>query len=300
MNKLSEFRSGFVAIIGLPNVGKSTLLNSLINQNLSIVTPKPQTTRNKILGISSDNNSQIVFIDTPGLLKPEYLLQQVMMNYATSATKDSDLILYIVDAKEVNNVEKLFPIKLNLNKNQKSFLVINKIDLLKKEETLELINKLSQLLKWDEIIPVSAIKKYNLEELKKVITKYLPIHEPYYDTEQLSDKSEKFFVSEMIRENIFKLFTKEVPYSTTVSIIEFKERTKNKFYIHAEIIVERKSQKIILIGKKGASLKKLGELSRKRIEEFLEHQVYLELFVKVRENWRNSKNRLSEFGYSEE
>lgn len=296
----NEFRSGYVAIIGEPNVGKSTLLNSILKQKISIVTPKPQTTRNKILGITSGKDSQIIFVDTPGLIKPRYLLHNVMMHYASTAAKDADIILFVVDAEEIgkSSENKLFQ-NISPNKIQKLFLVINKIDKITKEQLLVLINKLQDVFKWDEIVPISALKNNNINELKNTILKYLPIHAPYYDEEQLTDKSEKFFVSEIVRENIFKIYKNEVPYSTTVLVTEFKERKKGKFYISAEIFVERDSQRAILIGNKGEKLKYLGSKSRTEIEKFLEHEIYLELFVKVREAWRDKKNWLNNLGYSE-
>ncbi|MSP65000.1 MAG: GTPase Era [Ignavibacteria bacterium] len=299
-----EFRSGFVAIIGSPNVGKSTLLNSILKQRISIVTPKAQTTRDKIIGILTQDNYQIVFVDTPGIIKPKYLLQDVMMTYSTSAARDADITLYMVDAKDIQNEiinsEKMFPMKMRPVSNQKLFLIINKIDLLKKEDVLLLIQKLKDVFNWDEIVPISAIKKYNLDELIKGIVKYLPIHPAYYGEEQVSDKTEKFFVSEIIRENIFQLYSDEIPYSTTVVTTEFKERKSKKFYISAEIFVERTSQKGIIIGKNGAKLKILGERSRIQIEGFLQHAVFLELFVKVREQWRDNKDWLNRLGYSRE
>ncbi|MCK9409789.1 MAG: GTPase Era [Bacteriovoracaceae bacterium] len=299
----TNFRAGYVALIGEPNVGKSTLLNTLLKQKISIVTNKPQTTRHKILGIHNGNNYQIVFLDTPGIIKPKYLLQEVMMHFASQAVEDADVVMLLVDAEKVKsgsydkNNEAVEKIKAA---NKTTFLIVNKIDLLKKEEILPLLADLQSLFPFDEIIPLSALTKFNTNELLTTLVKYLPENPPYYDTEIVSDAQERFFVSEMIREKIFELYEQEIPYSTTVDIIEFKERELGKHYISADIVIERNSQKGILIGKEGKALKRLGTLSRKSIEEFLGHTVYLELHVKVRSDWREDKNWLDRFGYKEE
>lgn len=295
-----NFKSGYVALIGEPNVGKSTLLNSLLKQKISIVTEKPQTTRHKILGIANDESSQIIFLDTPGIIKPKYLLQEAMMHFASSAVEDADIVLLLVDALHVkekkydkNNgaVEKI------TSANKTTFLVVNKIDLLRKEEVLPLLVELQLIFPFDEVIPLSAIKGFNTAELVSTILKYLPVHAPYYDTEIVSDAQERFFVSEMIREKIFQLYKEEVPYSATVDITEFKEREKGKHYISADIIVERESQKGILIGKQGSALKRLGSMARNSIEEFLGHAVFLEMHVKVKADWREDQRLLNKFGY---
>lgn len=298
-----QFRSGYVALIGEPNVGKSTLLNALLQQKISIVTDKPQTTRHKILGILSTKQYQIIFLDTPGIIKPKYLLQEAMMRFASSAVEDADVVLLLVDAQKVKeknydkNNEAAEKIK---SANKTTFLVVNKIDLLKKEEVLPMLVELQLLFPFDEIIPLSAITGFNTSELVLTIAKYLPEHPPYYDTETVSDAQERFFVSEIIREKIFQQFKKEVPYSTTVDIVKFTEREANKHFISADIIVERDSQKGILIGKQGQMLKRLGSTARISIEEFIGHEVFLELHVKVRSNWRENPNWLSRLGYKEE
>lgn len=300
---VEQFRSGYVALIGEPNVGKSTLLNSLIQQKISIVTDKPQTTRHKILGILSSEQHQIIFLDTPGIIKPKYLLQEAMMQFASSAVDDADIVLLLVDAvtakekKYDKNNDAVAKIK---SANKTTFLVVNKIDLLKKEEVLPLLVELEMLFPFDEIVPISAITGFNTKELISTVSKYLPEHPPYYDTEIVSDAQERFFVSEIIREKIFQQFQKEVPYSTTVDIVEFKEREKNKHFISADIIVERDSQKGILIGKQGLTLKKLGSTARIDIEKFIGHEVFLELHVKVKKDWRENQNWLNKFGYKEE
>jgi GTPase len=296
------FRSGYVAIIGEPNVGKSTLLNALLKQKISIVTNKPQTTRHKILGILSGDDHQIVFLDTPGIIKPKYLLQEVMMQFAASAVKDADIIMLLVDADKAKRKEyevsedAVIQIKAA---NKKTFLVVNKIDLLKKEEVLPVLNDLQKLFLFDEVVPVSALRVFNTGELVSTIVKYLPEHAPFYDTDIVSNAQEKFFVSEIVREKIFEQFEEEIPYSTTVEVVEFKERQGEKHFIAADIIVERNSQKGILIGKQGSALKKLGSSARRAIEEFIGHGVFLELHVKVREDWRENKQWLNRFGYKE-
>lgn len=289
-----------MALIGEPNVGKSTLLNALLQQKLSIVTEKPQTTRHKILGICSSDTYQIIFLDTPGIIKPKYLLQEVMMKFASSAVADADIVLLLVDAqkaqqkKYTENNEAIEKIKAA---NKTTFLVVNKIDLLKKEEILPLLVDLQVLFPFTEVIPVSAITGFNVQELVSTIVRYLPEHPPYYDTDIVSDAQERFFVSEIIREKIFEQFKEEIPYSTTVDIVEFKERETGKHFISADIIVERDSQKGILIGKQGAALKKLGSTARAAIEDFLGHAVFLELHVKVKKDWRDDQRLLNKLGY---
>lgn len=294
------FRTGYVALIGEPNVGKSTLLNSLLQQKLSIVTDKPQTTRHKILGINSGDTHQIIFLDTPGIITPKYLLQEVMMKFASSAVEDADIVLLLVDAekakqkKYLQNNEAVEKIKAA---NKTTFLVVNKIDLLNKEEVLPLLVDLQVLFPFDEVIPLSASTGFNTKELITTILKYLPEHPPFYDTDIVSDAQERFFVSEIIREKIFEQFKEEVPYSTTVDVTGFKEREKGKHFISADIIVERDSQKGILIGKQGLALKKLGSVARTAIEEFVGHPVFLELHVKVKKDWREDQRMLNKFGY---
>ncbi len=300
--KQNIFRSGYVAMIGEPNVGKSTLLNSILQQKISIVTDKPQTTRHKILGIHNGDDHQIVFLDTPGIIKPKYLLQEVMMHFASQAVADANVVLLLVDAEKVKNrsydknngaVEKIKAA------NKTTFLIVNKIDLLRKEEVLPMLADLQSLFPFDEIIPLSALTKFNTKELLSTLVKYLPENPPYYDTDIVSDAQERFFVSEMIREKIFELYEQEIPYSTAVDITEFKERENGKHYIAADIVIERNSQKGILIGKEGRALKRLGSVSRKSIEEFLGHEIFLELHVKVRSDWREDQQWLDRFGYKE-
>lgn len=299
-NLNENYKSGYVAIFGEPNVGKSTLMNSVLNTKLSITTPKPQTTRRKILGIYSDNEAQIIFLDTPGLIEPKYLLQQKMVDAIKNALDECDLILAVVDVTErvLKNFEhKLIPVLVPFLDKKIIFLVINKIDLVPKEEVLKIIDSLKDKFKFDEIIPLSALHQFNVQDLTNTIKKYLPIHPPYFPTDILSQEPERFFIAELIREKIFEAYRDEIPYSTEVVIVEYKERAKGKDYIHAEIFVERETQKKIIIGKDGEALKRIGEKARKEIENFVGKGVYLEIFVKVRENWRDNPRWIKNFGY---
>jgi GTPase len=296
----NEFRTGYVALVGEPNVGKSTLLNAILGQKISIVTDKPQTTRHKIAGILSDTHSQIVFLDTPGIITPTYLLQEVMMQFASSALDDADVIALLVDAEKLKasgyetKTEALEKVAAH---KKPTFLVINKIDTVEKGDVLDMIAHLHTMYPFDEVYPVSALKNFGTRELVEGIVRRLPVHPPFYPEDIASEAPEKFFVSEMIREVIFKRYSKEIPYSTTVDIIEFKERSVKKHFISADIYVERQSQKGILIGKEGKALKALGFDARKEIEAFLGHEVFLELHVKVREQWREQPQWLRRLGY---
>ncbi|MBM4176098.1 MAG: GTPase Era [Ignavibacteria bacterium] len=298
--KTLDFKCGYASILGIPNVGKSTLMNSILKTKLSITTSKPQTTRKKILGIYSDEDSQIIFLDTPGIVEPKYLLQKKMVESIDSALKEADIIISVVDTnkKTLSNFdETIIPLLKSANKSQVKFLVINKIDLIKKEELLQIIDMLNKKFQFDEIIPVSALTGFNVSELTATIKKYLPVHEPFYPTDILSQEPERFFISEIIREKVFEFYRDEIPYSTEVIIAEYKERENSKDYISAEIIIERESQKKIIIGKGGEALKKVGLRARKDIEKFLGREVFLELRVKVREDWRNDPRMMKDFGY---
>lgn len=287
-------KSGFVSIIGVPNAGKSTLLNSILGQNISIVTAKPQTTRNKIFGVYTKDNTQIVFVDTPGILNPKYKLQQFMKREIESSFNEADLIILVVDVSkfDIAGLKAVYDKYKNEFSSHKLICVLNKIDLIKKEDLLELIKQVSDSCRFDEIVPVSAAKKFNVNELVKVISDYLPEGEFYFDAEILTSQPEKFFISEIIRQNILKLYKDEVPFSVYVDIDEFKEREKGKDFISASIVVERDTQKAIIIGSQGSKIKKLGEQSRKNAEEFLDRKVFLELHVKVRKDWKNDDNFL--------
>ncbi len=298
----NNFRSGYVAIIGEPNVGKSTLMNTLIGQKISIVTNKPQTTRHKILGILSSQEYQIIFLDTPGLLKPKYRLHEAMMKFAGSAVQDADVVLMMVDAvnakdSPVKDHELTFDALEGIKK--PTFLVINKTDAVDKYELIPIIAGYSAEHDFQEVFPISALKETGTSDLLAHIVKYLPVHPPYYPIDSISEHSERFFVSEIIREKIFEHFREEIPYSTTVDIIDFKEKSKGKDTIEAEIYVERDSQKSILIGKKGAALKEIGIAARKDIEVLLGREVFLHLYVKTREKWREDDSWLKRLGYFE-
>jgi GTP-binding protein Era len=301
---MSIHKTGYVAILGLPNSGKSTLLNALLGQKLSIITSKPQTTRKRILGILSEDEYQIIFLDTPGILSPSYLLQQKMMEEVKTSLDDSDVIILIIDVKEDSRAEILLNqefVKESVLKSKKSkMLVMNKVDLITQEKVNDLIKHFESQNLFEEIIPISASQNFNIQRVKEEIIRFLPEGPELFPDDQITDKNERFFVSEIIREKILELYRDEVPYSCEVLIIDFKEREVSKHYISAEIVVERESQKAIIIGKGGTAIKKLGEFARKSIEEFLQREVFLELRVKVRKKWRSDENLLKSFGYSRE
>lgn len=290
----SGFRSGYVSIIGKTNVGKSTLLNQLLRFKLSIVTPKPQTTRKRVIGILNGQGYQIIFIDTPGIIEPKYTLQEVMMNYVKTAMDDADIILYMVDVSE-GSFEEIGGKIRRLNK--PVILLLNKIDLIKKDSILPIIEGYNKAYTFEAIIPISALKNDGTDRVVDEIVRLLPEGHPYYPTDYITPVEERFFVSEIIREKVFLLYGEEIPYSTHVEIEEFKEREKGKDYIRAIVYVERDSQKGILIGKGGEALKRVGREARMEIEAFLGRPVFLELFVKVSEDWRKKQIRLKEFGY---
>jgi len=294
-------KAGYAAIIGLPNVGKSTLMNALLGQKISITTSKPQTTRKRILGILSEENYQVVFLDTPGILKPAYLLQEKMMDDIDLSVKDADVFVIIYDVSSEQSFkgseENEYIQKVISEKKNPKILVLNKIDTISQEQALSLIERFEKQNIFKSVIPVSANLKFNLERLLKDIVECLPEDAKFYPDDIVSEETERFFVTEIIREKLFELYEDEVPYSCEVLIAEFIERENSKDYISAEIVVERESQKPIIIGKEGRAIKSLGEKSRKAIEEFLDREVYLELRVKVREKWRSNLNMLKSFGY---
>ena len=291
-------KSGFVNIVGNPNVGKSTLMNALVGEKISIITSKAQTTRHRILGIVNGEDFQIVYSDTPGVLKPNYKLQESMLNFSNSALTDADIILYVTDV--VENAEKNADF-LEKVKKQKApvILVINKIDLTDQPKLIELVDKWKDLLPEAEIIPISAKNNFNLDYLLKRIKDILPDSPPFFEKDALTDKPARFFVTEIIREKILTNYDKEIPYSVEVAIEQFKEDNK-LIRINAVIFVERDSQKGIIIGQRGNMLKKIGTEARKDIEAFFEKKVFLELYVKVEKDWRNKDKKLKEFGYQPE
>lgn len=296
-----DTKCGYVSIIGLPNAGKSTLLNLLLGQKLSITTNKPQTTRKKILGILTEEKYQIIFQDTPGILNPEYLLQKKMLEFVQQAVKDADVILLLVDIVNDPQGEKTFSdetVKQVVNnKSWKKILVINKIDQAEQNAVKALAAKFEKEEVFDRIIPISALTGFNKESVMDTIIEMIPAHPKFYPDEYISDAPEKFYVSEIIREKIFEQYKEEIPYSTEVIIEEFKEQEGRKDLIYASIIVERESQKPIIIGKKGDALKKLGQTARADIEAFLERPVFLDIRVKVKDKWRSDARMLKYFGY---
>ncbi len=293
----TKHKAGFVSIIGNPNVGKSTLMNKMLGQKLSIVTHKAQTTRHRIFGIVNGDNFQIVYSDTPGILKPHYKLQEVMLKYVETALEDADIILYVTDVNEDPLKNKEFLEKVKKAAAQKPIiLVINKIDLVDQAKVQMLVEQWRQIFPDAEIVPASALYNFNLDKIFQLIIEKLPYSPPYFDKDQLTDRPVRFFVAEIIREKILELYRQEIPYSVEVAIEEFKEYP-NITKIRAIIYVAKESQKPIIIGKGGQAIKKLGIAARKEIEQFLGTRVYLELYVKVSKNWRNDQNRLKLFGY---
>ncbi|MBQ8055860.1 MAG: GTPase Era [Paludibacteraceae bacterium] len=288
-------KSGFVNIVGNPNVGKSTLMNDLVGERISIITSKSQTTRHRIMGIVNGEDFQIIYSDTPGVLKPNYKLQSSMLDFSTSALKDADVLLYVTDSIESFDKNQFFLEKVQKT-NVPVLLLINKIDLLDEAKLLALVDRWKSVLPKAEIFPISALHKFNIDNVLNRIKELLPEGEPYFDKDALTDKPARFFVNEIIREKILLNYDKEIPYSTEVAVESFKEDDK-MIRISAVIFVERDSQKGIIIGKGGASLKKVGSDARKDIEAFFDKKVFLQLFVKVEQDWRNKENKLKGFGY---
>lgn len=288
------FKSGFVSIIGKPNVGKSTLLNALLGQKLVIATPKAQTTRHRILGIYTNEKMQAVFSDTPGMIDPAHALHQSMMQSVNESFEDADVLLYMIEAREKGPddavLEKIHSLQLPVA------LVINKAETIEEEALKELVNHSKSVYDFDAVIPLSALHGLNLHMIQKFIEDKLPEHPPYYPEDQISDRNDRFFVSEFIRKHILVQYSKEIPYSVEVVVDEYKESDKMD-RIRATIYVERESQKGILIGKGGTALKKLGEAAREEIEEYLDKKIFLGLTIKVRENWRSDDRILTYFGY---
>ncbi|MEI3157242.1 MAG: GTPase Era [Muribaculaceae bacterium] len=298
MTTSTPHKAGFVNIVGNPNVGKSTLMNDLVGERLSIITSKAQTTRHRIMGIVNTDDYQIVFSDTPGVLKPKYKLQQSMLDFSTGALTDADVLVYVTDvvedpSKNADFVEKVAREKVPV------LLVINKIDLLKDQNELEaVVERWHSLLPNAEVFPVSAKERFNVDNLMNRIVALLPESEPYFGKDALTDKPARFFVTEIIREKILLNYEKEIPYSIEVIVEKFEE-TETSIHIMAVIYVERESQKGILIGHGGSKLKKVGIEARKEIETFFGKKVDLRTFVKVEPNWRNRESKLKAFGYIE-
>ncbi len=283
-------KCGIVTIFGKPNAGKSTLTNKLMRFDLAVVNKKAQTTRNKILGVLTEENYQIIFTDTPGILEPKYELQQYMLKEISFSIKDADVLLHLIDINrfEINDLEIIHSNYGKQMEGKKKILVFNKNDIIQENTSNQVLNHIPKF-GYDEVIFISALKGKNIDEVKNAIVKHLPEGPFLYEEDYLTDRPEKFFVAEIIREKILTLYSEEVPYSTFVNIVEFKERGNNKTYINAEIIIERETQKMIIIGRNGEGIKKLGLLARKAVEKFLDRPVYLELFVKIRKGWRDNE-----------
>ena len=293
---VTPHKAGFVSIVGCPNVGKSTLLNALVGERLSIITSKAQTTRHRIMGIVSGDDYQIVFSDTPGILKPNYKLQEKMMEFVVSAFSDADAFLLIVDIYDDITLEESYVEKLK-NTDKPILLLLNKIDMATQQVLDDKLAEWKAKIPNAEILPISALKKFNLENVMYRLVQLLPVAEAFYDKDTLTDKPEKFFVSEIIREKILLRYKKEIPYSVEVVVNSFKEEEKI-IRIQADIMVERDSQKGIVIGHKGEALKRVGTHAREDAEKFFGKHIYLELFVKVSKDWRNSDSNLKNFGYN--
>lgn len=288
-------KAGFVSIVGNPNVGKSTLMNLFVGERISIATLKAQTTRHRILGIVSTDEYQIVFSDTPGVLKPNYKLQEDMLAFSVSSLEDADILLYVTDTVEKQSKNEDFMAKVK-NLRIPILVLINKIDLSNEQDVTKLVEYWHTQIPQAEIVPLSAKVKFNVDNIMRRIVELLPESPNYFDKDQLTDKPSKFIVSEIIREKILLYYDKEIPYSVEVLVTEFKESEK-LLRIRATIYVERDSQKGIIIGHGGVALKRVGEEARRDIQKFFDKKVYLNLFVKVDSNWRNSSKSLESFGY---
>lgn len=291
------FKSGYVAIVGKPNVGKSTLINDFLGCKLSIVTPKPQTTRKKIMGVLTKDEYQIVFYDTPGVMEPRYELQKYMVKEAFDAIEDADVVLMMAEPFEPPTEWDKEILKKLSQVNTPVILAINKIDIIEKDSLIPILSAYDQQFKFAEIVPISALKGTNLDLMLSLVVKYLPEGEPFFPEDYMTDYNERFLASEIIREKVFEFYGEEIPYSTTVEIEEFKEREAGKDFIKAIIYVERDSQKGIIIGENGKAIKRVGVIAREEIEKQIGRKVYLELWVKVMEKWRKDKKKMYKLGY---
>jgi GTP-binding protein Era len=289
-------KAGFVNIVGNPNVGKSTLMNALVGERISIITSKAQTTRHRIMGIVNGEDFQIVYSDTPGVLKPNYKLQESMLGFSQSALTDADVLLYVTDVVDSAEKNAFFLEKVKKMDHVNTILIINKIDLIDQSKLTELVDFWHKELPNAEIFPISAAEKFGINQLFERIKALLPDSPPFFDKDALTDRPERFFVNEIIREKILLNYDKEIPYAVEVMVEEFKEE-ENLIRISAVIFCERDSQKGIIIGKQGAALRKVGTDARKDIEAFFEKKVFLQLYVKVEKDWRNRERKLRNFGY---
>ncbi len=298
MPSCNNHKSGFVNIVGNPNVGKSTLMNALVGERLSIITSKAQTTRHRILGIVNGEDFQMVYSDTPGVLSPNYRLQEKMLEFSRSALVDADVLLYVTEVQDNpdRNADFLEKVKKMASAGTRVFLIINKIDLTTQDTLERLVEFWHTQLPEAEIFPISAQERFGVEQLFDAIKDALPVGPPFFPKDQLTDKSERFFVNEIIREKILMNYDKEIPYSVEVEVESFQEE-ENIIRISAIIYCERDSQKGIIIGKAGSALKRVGMMARKDIEDFFQKQVFLQLFVKVDRDWRSNTGRLRHYGY---
>ncbi len=298
--EVPPFRAGYVALVGEPNVGKSTLLNAFLGQKISIVTPKPQTTRHKILGLLSTDTLQAVFLDTPGLIEPRYALHRAMMTQSESALGEADIVLFLVDTPHAERVaQPVIPARVAALK-KPTYLILNKIDCISPTALAGVQQVYSSAHAFHRTFAVSALRGNGVPALVEALALDLPVHPPYYPLDIASDRQERFFVAEIIREKIFLHTHDEIPYSSSVEIVQFKEREKGKWFISADIILERDSQKGIVIGKGGTLLKEIGRSARVDIEAFLGTPVFLDLHVKVRDRWREKEEWVRRFGYRED
>ncbi|MDR2949138.1 MAG: GTPase Era [Prevotella sp.] len=288
-------KSGFVNIVGNPNVGKSTLMNLLVGQKVSIITSKAQTTRHRILGIVNTEDYQIVYSDTPGVLRPNYKLQESMLNFSESALSDADVLLYMTDVIEKTDKNEDFLKKVQ-RVDVPVLLLINKIDQSNQKELETMVAQWKELLPKAEIYPISALNKFNVDVVKKRILDLIPESPPYFEKDALTDRPARFFVTEIIREKILLYYQKEIPYAVEVIVEEFKDE-KDIINIRALIVAERDTQKGIIIGHKGAALKKMATMARKDIERFFDKKIFLEIYVKVEKDWRSRDNLLRQYGY---
>ena len=300
MDENRNFRSGYVSIIGAPNVGKSTLLNAFLGQKLAIVTPKPQTTRNQIRGIVTTETEQIIFVDTPGLMDPKYRLQSEMVKTAYGALGDADVVLFVIDVARRDPAIETRILKRLQRSQSTALLVLNKVDLVPKPTLLPIFEEYSEKLAFAHMIPISALTADGVPLLQETVKEFLPPGPRYFPEDQLSDLPERFFIAETVREKIMLLTQREVPYATAVVIEEFEKRPSKKsgeiLYIRAVVYTERQTQKQIIIGKRGALVKRVGELARRDIEKFLETRVFLEIYVTVKADWRRDAQKLNELG----
>ena len=297
-DKYDNFKSGYVAIVGVPNAGKSTLLNRMLGEKISITSKKPQTTRNRILGVMHRPAAQLVFIDTPGIFKATDTLNLRIVDTALSAISDADMIVFVLDVANPDPASEYFLVRRLQEQQRPVILALNKIDLVEKSSLLEIIRKWSGEYRFDVIVPISATEGSQIEKLIEAMENFLPYGPPYFPEDALTDLPQRFIAAEMIRESVFRLTGEEIPYATAVTVDSFKEEKDGKLIkIEATIHLERSSQKGIIIGKEGSKLKHIGTESRKKIEHMLETKVFLKLFVRVQKNWRKDTRALKKFGY---